>query len=207
MVAEQDPTRQRMSVEEWRALLRTSEVKYEYHDGWVVAMAGGSLAHGAIAINVIRALQDALGERPCWVHNSDVAVRLSPGEYRFPDATVSCDERDRPWRGSTEVQSPRVVVEVLSDSTEKADRTTKFALYRACPSVEEYVLIATEAPTVEVYRRGQPRWTYQWHGPGEHIEVDSLGIHLSVDQLYRLTDVPLSGASQPPASNGVQPSP
>src|ERR1051326_2792445 len=150
MVAQEDHTRRRMTVEEWRKLLRVSAVKYEYRNGWVVAMAGGSADHSAIAINTIRTIQDALGDRPCWVYNSDVAVRLSPSEYRFPDATVSCDVRDRPTRDRTEVVAPRVIVEVLSESTEKDDRTIKLASYRACPSVQEYVLIATDYQTVEV---------------------------------------------------------
>ena len=84
---------------------------------------------------------------------------------------VTCDEHDR---GSTrEVKSPRVIVEVLSDSTERDDRTDKFALARACPSVHEYVLIVTRYREVEVYRRAEPRWTYEgwagrYRGAGEH---------------------------------------
>jgi Uma2 family endonuclease len=194
MVAQEDRTRRRLSVEEWRELLRTSGIKYEYRNGWVVAMAGGTLAHGRIAGNAYMLLDAALEGASCWVHNSDVAVRLSSSEYRFPDVTVSCDARDRPSRDRTEVEVPRVIVEVLSDSTEKDDRTTKFAVYRACPSVQEYVLVATEYQTVEVYCRGEPRWTYQSYGPGESIELESLEVRLLVDQLYRLTDVPLPGA-------------
>lgn len=190
MVGQKDLLHRRISVEEWRDLQRTSEVKYEYSDGWVYAMAGGSLAHGRIALNAQLLLDTAFADESCWVHTADVAVRLSPSEYRFPDATVSCDARDRPTREHTEVQSPRVVVEVLSPSTEKEDRTTKFALYRACPSVQEYVLIATEFQAVEVYRRDRLRWTYQWYGPGECIELESVGAQLAVDNLYRRTDVP-----------------
>lgn len=86
-------------------------------------------------------------------------------------------------------------MEVLSDSTEKEDRTTKFAIYRSCPTVQEYVLIATELQTVEVFRRGEPRWTYQWYELGEGIELESIGARLAMDHLYRLTDVPLPDAS------------
>ncbi|HWE62182.1 MAG TPA: Uma2 family endonuclease [Chloroflexota bacterium] len=197
MVAQEERKHQRMTVEEWRALLRTSDVKYEYSNGWVYAMAGGSADHSAIAINVIRDMQDALGERPCRVYNSDMAVRLSPSEYRFPDVTVTCDERDR--GRVTEVQTPRVIVEVLSDSTEKDDRIGKFALYGTCASVREYVLIATRYQAVEVYRRGQPRWTYQGYGPGDSVELESIDVRLPVAGLYRLTDVPLPSERATPA--------
>jgi Uma2 family endonuclease len=195
MVAQEDQLRRRMSVEEWRALLCTSVVKYEYSNGWVYAMAGGSADHSTIAINVIEDIRGALGERPCRVYNSDMAVRLSPREYRFPDATITCDERDR--GRVTEVQTPCVIVEVLSDSTEREDRLDKFALYRACPSVQEYVLVATRYQAVEVYRRGEPHWTYQGYAPGERIELECIAVQLPVDHLYRLTDVPLLG---PPVS-------
>src|SRR5262249_39355035 len=153
--------------------------------------AGGSLDHSTVAINTIRELQDALGEHPCRVYNSDAAVRLSPTEYRFPDATVTCDDRDR--GRVTEVQAPRVVVEVLSDSTEKEDRTTKFALCRACPSVQEYVLIATEYQGVEVYHRSGEVWIYQNHGPEGSVELASINVHIPVARLYRRTNVPLPG--------------
>ena len=191
MVAQEDQTRRRISVEEWRTLLRTSGIKYEYHDGWIYAMAGGSLAHGRIALNTQILLDTALAEASCWVHNSDLAVRLSLSEYRFPDVTVSCDARDQPRRDRTEVQAPRVIVEVLSDSTEQEDRTPKFALYRACPSVQEYVLIATEHQGVEVYHRTEQGWVYQDYGPGSSVALESIDVRLPVDQLYRLTDVPL----------------
>jgi Uma2 family endonuclease len=189
MVAQDDLMRRQLTVEEWRLLLATSDIKYEYRDGWVVAMAGGSADHSAVAINITADLRSALGGGPCRVHNSDMAVRYSPTEYRFPDATVSCDARDR--GRVKEIVAPRLVVEVLSDSTEKDDRTSKFALARACASVQEYVLIATDYQAVEVYRRAEPRWTYQSYGPGESIDLESLGIALTVKQIYALTEVPL----------------
>jgi Uma2 family endonuclease len=188
MVAQQQP--HRYTVEEWRALLDSSDTKYEYRDGWIVAMAGGSAAHARIAMNVARILEDGLGEGPCLVYSSDLAVRLSPTEYRFPDATVTCDERDRPTRDLREIQAPRVIVEVLSESTEQEDRTAKFTLYRACPTVEEYMMVATRAQGVEVYRRSGDAWLYRSYGPGAAVDLASIGVTFAVDQCYRLTDVP-----------------
>ncbi len=203
MVAQDDLTRRRMSVDEWRALLAGSDVKYEYRNGWVVTMAGGTFNHSRVAINVVRALEDALGDGPCRVYNSDMAVRLSPSEYRFPDATVTCDAHDR-GRG-TEVQTPRVIVEVLSDSTERDDRVDKFALCRACPNVEEYVLIATRYQAVEVYRRTELAWVYWSYGPGESVELASIAVHLDVDQLYRRTDIPANSVILPSAGGAAEP--
>ncbi len=101
-----------MSVEAWRELERTStDVKYEYIDGHVYAMSGGSLAHSSIAINATRVLQDALraAGKQCYTYNSDVAARLSSKRYSYPDASVSCDEQDKPSPDKTEIQSPRVI--------------------------------------------------------------------------------------------------
>jgi hypothetical protein len=85
----------------------------------------------------------------------------------------------------TEVQTPRVIVEMLSASTEAYDRGEKLGYYRSCPHVQEYVLIATKYQTIEVYRRTSPRWTYDAYGPGNKIELASLDIRLPLATLYR----------------------
>lgn len=192
MVAQ--PSSNRMSIDEWRKLQRTShDVKHEYIDGQVYTMSGGSLAHGSIGSNVVRTLQDALraaGKR-CFTYNSDVAARISPRRYTYPDAIVTCDEHDCPTPDKTEVQFPSVIGEVLSDVTEAYDRGEKFSYYRACPIVEEYVVIASTYQSVEVYRRISKLWTLQDYGPGDEIELTSLAIRVSVNALYRDAGVPI----------------
>lgn len=186
MVAQRLP--QFMSVDEWRELERSShDVKHEYIDGQVYAMSGGSLAHSRISLNICNALEAALeaAGKPCFVYNSDAAARLSARRYTYPDASVTCDEGDRSTPDKTEVQVPRVIVEVLSDSTEAYDRGRKFGYYRACPHVQEYTLIATKYQLVEVYRRMSPRWTYDAYGPGDEVELMSIDVRLSVAVLYR----------------------
>jgi Uma2 family endonuclease len=184
-----------MTLDQWRELERTSpDSKHEYLDGQVSAMSGGSLAHGSIGSNTVRTLQDALraAGQPCYTYNSDVAVRLSARRYTYPDASVTCDERDRPTPDKTEIQAPRLIVEVLSDSTEAYDRGRKFAYYRGCPTVEEYVLVASKYQAVEVYRRTPQSWTYDAYGPSEEIELSSLAIRVSVAALYREAGVPVA---------------
>ncbi|HWS83446.1 MAG TPA: Uma2 family endonuclease [Ktedonobacteraceae bacterium] len=180
-----------MSVDEWRDLERHShDIKHEYINGQVYAMAGGSRAHGRISSNAVRTLEDALDDSPCNVYNSDVAARLSPTCYTYPDATVTCDERDQATPDETEIQSPRVIVEVLSDSTEAYNRGEKFALYRACPTVQEYVLVATKYHAVEVFHRTLKGWEYQAYGPGDEVELASIGVRFPLAMLYRRTTVP-----------------
>ncbi len=192
MVAQREP--QHMTVDEWRELERTShDTKHEYIDGQAYAMSGGSLAHGRIGSNVVRALEDALAAagKLCDVYNSDVAARLSPRRYTYPDASVTCDARDRPAPDKTDVQAPCVIVEVLSDSTEAYDRGRKFSLYRACPTVQEYVLVATKYQAVEVYRRTLQGWAiYQSYVPGDEIALMSLDVRFPLAILYKNSGVP-----------------
>ncbi len=189
----------RMSVDQWRDLLHSSRVKYEYSDGWVSAMAGGTATHSRIAVSLTHDLEDTLGDGPCRVYNSDIAVRLSPTEYRFPDASVTCDEHDQ--GEVTDIASPRLLVEVLSDSTEREDRTVKARLYRACPTVEEYAFIVTRYRAVEVYRRVGEVWTAEVYLPEDTVALHSIDVRLPVDALYRNTGVP-EGHQQDAAPSG-----
>ena len=180
-----------VSVDEWRSLNRDAQtVRYEYIDGRIYMMAGGTANHSRISINVVRAIEDALGDSPCNIYNSDLSVRLSETRYTLPDAYVTCSEQDQ---GEIDmVLSPKVIVEVLSESTEAYDRGKKFAFYRQCPTIEEYVLISTDNQTVEVFHRTAESWM-EYHarvyGPGDMVELVSLNIHFPLDVLYRRTTV------------------
>ena len=178
-----------MSIEEFRALEQADpDTKYEYIDGQAYMMAGGSADHARVSSNMVRALEDALGDCPCLVYNSDLHVRIGLSRLTLPDVTVTCDQRD--MGKVTEIRSPRVVVEVLSDSTEAYNRGAKFALYRACPTVQEYVLVATKYQAVEVFRRTLRVWEYQEYGPDDEVELTSIGVRFPVSALYKRTTVP-----------------
>ena len=182
MVAE--PHRLVMSVEEYLALDRTSvEARYEFIDGYVYMMAGGSADHSTISINVTSLLHSLLRGSSCRVYNSDLRVRLPKTRYVYPDASVSCDPRDR---GPIDiVQYPRLIVEVLSPSTEAYDRGKKFAYYRTCPTLQEYVLVDTQRQAVEVFgRQADTLWTLHLFGPGDQVELVSISVSFSFDALY-----------------------
>ncbi len=181
---------QYITVDQWRALEQAHpDMKYEYIDGQVYLMSGGNLAHTRIGSNTVRALEDALGDRQCYVYNSDAAVRLSEKLYTYPDTSVSCDPCDQPTTEQMQIQAPCVVVEVLSDSTEGKDRIKKANYYRACPAVQEYVLIATRYQAVEVQRRAGEDWTLHLFGPGDEVELVSIGVRFPVAALYKGTAI------------------
>ncbi len=184
------PDRLMMSVEDYLALERNSvEARYEFIDGYVYMLAGGTADHSTISINVTSLLNNLLRGSPCRVYNSDLKVRLSQRRYVYPDASVSCDQRDR---GSIDtVQFPRLIIEVLSTSTEAYDRGRKFAFYRACSSVQEYVLVDTQRQAVEVYRRKTDTlWTLHPFGPGDQVELASLSLSFPIAALYENVTLP-----------------
>ena len=182
---------QLMTVGEWRALERANpDIKYEYIDGQLYFMSGGSPAHARIGSNIVRALEDALESQSCYAYNSDASVRLSETRYVYPDASVSCDPHDKPTTDQTQVQTPRVIVEVLSDSTEGKDRLKKAHWYHNCPSIQEYMLIATRYQGVEVQHRTTDGWVVTAYGPGDEVELTSIGVSFPLSALYRGTIVP-----------------
>jgi len=190
MVAQ--PSRQYVTVEEWRKLeSRSHDIKHEYIDGQIYAMAGGSRAHSFVAVNMVTLLNAKFGAGPCIAYNSDAAVRLSPARYTYPDVTITCDECDQATPDEREIQAPRVIVEVLSGSTEAYDRGEKFSFYRACPTIQEYVIVTTRYQLVEVYRRTPDGWKeFQVYGPGDEIELKSVNVRIPLAMLYRRTTVP-----------------
>jgi Uma2 family endonuclease len=185
MAVEHSAHPERMSFEEYAALVEQDpEHAYEYLDGRVYMMTGGSPDHAIIGSNLTGLLQAFLRGRRCIVYTSDVYLQLSERYRVCPDVTVSCDPRDR---GAQEViRYPSVVAEVLSPTTEARDRGQKSLHYRSCPSIQEYVLISSEFPLVEVFRREkQGFWSLYTLGLGDTIELTSLGLRFSVADLYQ----------------------
>lgn len=174
-----------MSVEEYLALDRSSEdVRYEYIDGIVTMMAGGTTNHSRIGVNIVSELRTALRGKPCQVFNSDLKVSISATRYVYPDVSVSCDRRDIKEKGDI-IHSPCVVIEVLSPHTATSDRRQKFTYYRACPSVREYVLVSTDEQAVDVYRRATEKlWTLHLFEPGEDVELKSIGVTIPIGAFY-----------------------
>ncbi len=188
MVAQ--PHRTLMSVEDYLKLDRDSvDARYEYIDGYAYMMSGGTLNHSTICINVTSLLRSLLRDSTCRVYNSDARVRTSAARYIYPDATISCDERDR-GTGDT-INFPRLIVEVLSPSTELYDRGQKFIYYRSCPTIAEYVLVDTKHQAIDVYRRASENlWMLHLFGPGDLVELASINARFPIAAFYE--DITLS---------------
>jgi Uma2 family endonuclease len=185
-----------MSEEEYHELERLSlERKYEYLNGMAYMMSGGSVAHDRITRNVGYALDHRLGSGPCTAFGVDMQVLLGikkngKNHYTYPDATVSCDSADR-RPDNMLIRSPRLVIEVLSPSTETRDRGIKFKAYQACPTIQEIVLINQFAQYVEIWERDdqdRTAWNYRHYGPGEIVEFRSLDLQIGIADIYASLD-------------------
>src|SRR5258708_5280403 len=174
---------QTMTVEEYFQLEENDpDTRYEYIDGHVYAMAGGTADHDTVKSNLQRILWNLLRGNPCRVYSSDMKVYVSETRYFHPDVIVTCDPKDR--ERTQPIRSPRLIIEILSPSTELTDRTWKLKNYRAHPTIEEYVLADSRSPKVEVYRKKNGLWIYDAFENDDEITFHSLGLHLSLADIY-----------------------
>jgi Uma2 family endonuclease len=179
--------KERISLEEFFALLeRDPEHRYEYIDGYVYMMIGGTPDHSIIGANMNRILGEQLRNRPCIVYNSDVYIELSDKTNCLcPDASVSCDRRDR--HAVKVIHYPCVVAEVLSSGTKARDRGIKSELYQNIPTVQEILFIDTQVMRIQLYRRETEYWTMRNFTQGDTLELTSLGVHFPIAEVYEKT--------------------
>jgi Uma2 family endonuclease len=178
------PDRLFMSAAEYLDWEPTQEDRYEYWDGEVVAMSGGTRNHNRISLNFSKILDDALINRDCDVYIADVKVQVEPGrKYFYPDVVVTCDQGDD---DAQIVQFPCLIIEVLSPSTEAIDRGAKFARYRQFQSLQEYVLVQVDRPKVEVFRRNdRNQWVLSEYDLDDRLLLESIGVEIAIADLYR----------------------
>ncbi|MGI9062087.1 MAG: Uma2 family endonuclease [Ktedonobacteraceae bacterium] len=184
------PERQYVTFEQYMLLVNNSNRRYEYYDGEVRLMAGGSSNHAAIALNFGVALDQALGDDTiCRPYVSDKLVRVAPTKMVIPDVVVSCDSADH---GEAQIiNAPVLAVEVLSRSTEMTDRFVKLALYQAKESVQEIIFISQVIQRVEVFSHSTTGWLYHQYGAGQSFLLRSLDIVIEIWQLYRRLAIPV----------------
>lgn len=177
--------RPKMTAEEFLAWERGQADRHEFDEGEVFAMAGGSPRHNALCVAVAGELRVALRGSDCRVLGSDqrISARFQ-SKYFYPDASVVCGEVDLEEGTRDVMTNPRVVVEVLSASTEAHDRGAKWDGYRRLASLQDYLLVSQREASIAHYQRLEDgAWRYLVVGPGERI-VLSNGADLQVDAVY-----------------------
>lgn len=176
-----------ISPEQYLEAERRAETKSEYLAGQVFAMGGASERHNLIVANLVAAIHAQLKGRPCRVYPSDMRLRVSEtGLYTYPDVTVVCVSPQLEDANMDTLLNPTMLIEVLSDSTERYDRSRKAEHYRRIPSLEEYLLIAQDRPRIERYRRqGEREWLLsEAIGLDESIELASIEGVLALREVY-----------------------
>lgn len=179
------------TYEAYLAVEEESDVKYEYHDGFIVAMAGGSPEHGQIAMNFGAELNGLFksNNKGCRTYSSDVKVRIEASRRTFyPDLSVDCDQLEKSKKDPNAITNPILILEVLSDTTSEFDRGEKFAHYRQVTSLREYVLISQKEAMVDTYyRTDDGTWEIRTTtGLNASVMLKSVDCKIKMADIYRL---------------------
>ena len=198
-------TLRRLTEEEYLELDRAAQLKSEFFDGEMFAMAGGILRHSLIATNLAREFGNRLKGGRCIPFNADLRIKITAtGLFTYPDLSVICGPAEFVEGTDDTVINPSVLVEVLSDTTEAYDRGKKFEHYRQIPTLQEYLLVSQHEPRIEQFTR-QPdgRWLLnEAAGLAAQIELPSLRVTISLAEIYVkvvFAPAPIRAATQPPA--------
>ena len=190
MAASPQPT---LSPADYLAIDRASKTRHEYADGLMVAMSGGSSRHSVLIASLARLLGNALADGNCAVSVTELRLQVAQGAaYLFPDLMVICGGFQYSDGPKDTLTNPTVIVEVLSDSTERWDRVGKFTQYRRVNGLREYVLVSQDEMLVEWYtRRDNDDWVYrQAAGPDAICHLEQLAVDIPVANLYRKITFP-----------------
>ena len=177
------------TMEDYLALERESEVRYEYRNGEVFDMSGGTLNHDLVMGNIYERLRDRVRGKSCQVFTGNMQIKtpaLLP--YRYADGSVVCGnvEIER-FNGCDLLLNPVLLWEVLSPSTEAYDRGDKFTYYKSIPSLKEYLLIAQHRPHITQFVKQDERIWYQeeFNSLSESIHLPSLDCMLNLSEIYQ----------------------
>ena len=180
----------RYTAAEYFALEAQSEVRHEYFDGGIFAMAGGTKSHNLIKNNMMAALRASVHSRGCRVYDESVRLAVQDDfHYTYPDVVVTCDPTDR--RDPYLIRQPVLIVEVLSPSTAEYDRSLKFNQYKKIAALRHHVLLSQMAWVLEWFRRDEAgQWIHTMlSAPAEVLEVADLNLRLPLADVYEDTDV------------------
>ena len=181
----------RYTPEQYLAIERAAEFRSEFYRGEMFAMVGASRKHNLIASNVCRRISENFDGRLCEVYQSDMRVKVNKtGLYTYPDVVATCDQPRFEDDHIDTLLNPKVVVEVLSPSTELWDRSKKFEHYRAIESLREYVLISQDHVMVERFtRNAEGQWALlDYRTIEETLVLDSISCQIKLSDIYARID-------------------
>lgn len=185
----------RRTPDEYLKAERIAEARSEYVAGHVVAMAGTSFRHAELVANMQYSLIGQLKGKPCRAVSSEVKVRVQDDAFFYPDILVTCGEAQFHDKDRDVLLNPKVIVEVLSKSTEKWDRGGKFDIYRKIPSLTDYLLVSQDRCVVEhrIRQVGDVWMLENYHGAAAVVSIESIGCTLPLADIYNAVDGSTSG--------------
>ena len=183
------------SIQDYVRLEEYSNVRHEFLDGRIYAMAGGTPEHGARAAAIIAALSVQLRGKPCRVHTSNVRIRVvATGLATYPDISVVLGRAAHDPEDRNALTNPVLLVEVLSPNTEEYDRGEKLEHYKQLPSLKEVLFVCHDQPRLELCRRSETGWSSSAAEEHEQVELISVGCVIQVDEVF---DDPLESNRAP----------
>ncbi|HEY0458856.1 MAG TPA: Uma2 family endonuclease [Pyrinomonadaceae bacterium] len=177
--------------EEYLALEEKAEYRSEYENGLIVAMAGGSLNHQQITANMTVFLDSQIRRNGCRVLPTEMKIRVEAvNKFYYPDVTIICEKPEFYGKRSDTITNPRLLIEVLSKSTEAKDRGEKFFAYQTLDSFEEYVLVSQDKHLVETFtKQTDGSWRYlATIGLDSKVYLDSVKAELTMQEIYDLVE-------------------
>lgn len=180
-----------MTVEEYLEFEKNSEVRHEYIDGVIYAMAGESKRHNRIGGRLYASLLSHLEGVDCEVYFEAIKVYVRPTKYYYPDVVVICNDDSE---DDYSLSSPRLIIEVLSPNTERTDRSEKLLAYQRMSSLQEYVIVAQDRIWIQIHRRQSgDNWTVEnYLDLNDEITFASVGFTIGVSDIYRNISFPPS---------------
>ncbi len=169
-----------LTVEEYLEQEQRSEIRHEYVDGKLYAMAGESKRHEEIVLNITLALARIARAKGCRFQTKTIQLRVSSSRYRYPDIMINCLDNNDPRLEDM----PCFLLEVISASTADTDSHKKLSEYTRIPSVERYVLVEQHTKLVVVYKRQKDLWVVETLEDTGEIDIPCIGATLSLDQIY-----------------------
>jgi len=179
----------KLTPEEYFAWEEKQLEKHELINGQVYAMSGGSVNHGRLAIRLTAMFDNHLENSGCIAGNSDIKINIvETRNYTYPDASVTCDNRDK--NTPNYFTYPCLIVEVLSPSTEIYDRSGKFRLYRKNPVLQDYLLVSSTSIEMDLYHKNEAGdWLIINYQAGDNVELKSINLSFPIEQIYRNLDL------------------
>lgn len=179
---------QKISIEEYLAFERSSQEKHEYYKGEVFAMSGAGLTHNALFSNLFIAIGNLLKGKSCFPYGSDMRLHIPQNTlFTYPDISIYCGKTEQ--LDDDNALNPIVLIEILSPSIRNYDRGGKFILYRAIPTLKEYILVDTESIFIEAFRINQSgHWELEeYKSPDQTLSFPSLSITVALKEIYQGT--------------------